>query len=81
MIETLLKTSLDTMTATTKMVNVSKDENFVKNCNTFLDTQNDAAKKSVDSACDFGRELYANLTKKEFYSDSLKAFNFFNNKK
>lgn len=86
MIETILKTSLDTICATSKMIvdNLVKDEALSKAYVTLIDTQTEVAKKSVDAASEFGRELYASVSKRDFYLDSIKAmqeasknFNFF----
>jgi len=89
MIETVIKTSLDTICATSKMVvdTLVKDEALSKAYVAFIDTQGEIAKKSVDAAGEFGREFYKAVTKREFYSDLVKAmqevpknFNFFTKK-
>lgn len=86
MIETILKTSLDTICATSKMIvdNLVKDEALSKAYVTLIDTQTEVAKKSVDAASEFSREFYSAVTKREFYFDLVKTmqeasknFNFF----
>ncbi len=89
MIETILKTSLDSATVAGKIVvdNLIKDEKFAETCTKFLDAQNENAKKTVDTTCEFGREFYMKASSPEFYSaatknmqDSMKTFMGFFNK-
>jgi leucyl aminopeptidase (aminopeptidase T) len=74
MIQTMLKTAIDINTATNKMVadNFIKNENFARAYNNFLDSHNEAAKKVVDSSCEFAREVYSTITDRNFYSDLAK---------
>jgi hypothetical protein len=75
MIETFIKTTLDSVSATSKIVvdTTVKNEKVCETMTSFIDKQNENMKKSVDTACDFGREMYAHVTKRDFYADSAKA--------